>query len=91
MAIPANMDLAAEQESGAFISAQSKEADFEAQCKGVVLKTTANVHIAFDRPANTSDFLLASTDLVVHFPVQFTSVSAIGDSGSGTLYIIGLR
>lgn len=89
--VATNMDVAAEQEAIGFISAQSKEADFETQCKAVVLKTTADVHIAFDRPANSSDLLLTSTDLVAHFPVPFTSVSAIGDSGSGTLYIIGLR
>ena len=83
--------IAAERENIAFVNTVSKEANFEAKCDAVVLKTTADVYIAFDRAANTGDFLLQSTDGVVSFPVEFTKISALGVSGSGTLYIFGLR
>jgi len=91
MAVPASASVAAENEKIAFVTTASKEADFESKCKGVVLKTTADVYIAFDRAANSDDFVLQSTDGAIWFPVEFTRVSALGVSGSGTLYIIALR
>lgn len=89
MAVAANADLATEQE-GITTGATSKEADFETLCLGCVLHCTEDAHIAFDRPANASDFLLKA-DTMRLFPVKFTSVSAIQDSTSGTLYILAWR
>lgn len=89
--ISATAYLATEQETIAFVNTQSKEADFEAKCKGVTLRSTAAVHIAFDRPADTSDFLLPADSVVDITDIEFTKISAIGNSGNGTLYIIGRR
>jgi len=88
-----NASLAIESEKIAFINTSSKEANFEVKCKSILLKTTANCYIAFDRPANADDFLLEAADRVVeiHEPMEFTRVSALGASGTGTLYIIGRR
>ena len=85
----ANAALATEQE-GITTGTTSLEADFERQCDGCTLHCTEDVHIAFDRPANASDFLLKA-DIMFDFPVVFTSVSAIQDSISGTLYILARR
>jgi len=90
MAPPASASIAAESESISFNASSAKEANFEAKAKWVVLSTTASVHIAFDRPANSDDFMLPA-NAVVEFPVEFTRVSALGVSGSGTLYILALR
>ena len=84
-------DQAAEQESIAFNNATATEANFETLCKGAIIRTTADVHIAFDEAANTSSFLLCATDEPMCFPLNFTRISAVGDSGSGTLYIIAKR
>ena len=86
------VDKAIESESIAFNNSNPVEANFEAKCKAFYVKTSANVYIAFDRPANTADFLLEAADRVVQLqPVEATKVSALGASGSGTLYIIGTR
>lgn len=84
---------AIESEKIAFNNTSSSEADFESGCKGISLITTADVYIAFDRPANTDDFLLtASTSpLTLEHDWQFTKVSALGSSGSGTLYMLVRR
>lgn len=91
--VAANADKSIESENISFVNTQSREANFEAKCKAVTLKTTANVYIAFDRPANTGDFLLEAADRVVtlEVPTEFTKVSALGASGSGTLYILVRR
>ena len=87
-----NADQAVENENITFVNTQSKEADFESLCTGFYMKTTADVYVAFDRPAQSGDFLLASTDGVVSFEgVKGTSISALGVSGGGTLYIMGTR
>jgi len=90
MAPPASASIAAESESISFDTTSAKEADFEAKAKWVVLHSTADVHIAFDRAANSDDFVLPANS-VVEFPVEFTRVSALGVSVSGTLYILALR
>jgi hypothetical protein len=81
----------AQQEKISFNATTPTEVDFEGVCTKVVLKTDADVYIAFDRDATDSDLLLETTDLVVNFPVNFTKVSALGASGIGNLSIIGLR
>lgn len=85
----ADSDLATEQE-GITTGTTSLEANFERQCDGCTVHCTEDVHIAFDRPANASDFLLKA-DVMMDFPVKFTRVSAIQDSTSGTLYILARR
>ena len=87
MAIP----IAAENEKLSFVTTGPVSADFESQCKGVILKTTADVHVAFDATADADDLLIEDGEAATYFPVVFTSVSAIGDSTSGTLYITGIR
>lgn len=84
---------AIESEKIAFNNSSSSEADFESGCRGVVLSTTANAYIAFDRPANADDFLLTATlsPLVLEHDWQFTKISALGASGSGTLYMMVRR
>ena len=84
---------AIESETVSFNNTNPTEADYQALCKGVALKTTANVYIAFDRPANTNDFLLIATDGVVELDHdwKFTKISALGASGSGTLYTLVRR
>jgi len=91
MTIPANADLATEQENIAIVSTQSREADFETLCTGVTLNATEACHIAFDRPANTSDFLLLADTMLNIQDIQFTRLSAIAVSTGGTLYIIARR
>jgi len=91
MAISTKADESAQQEKISFNSSNSTEVDFETLCTAIILKTDADVYIAFDREATNDDFLLEVTDLVVNFPVNFTKVSALGASGTGNLSIIGLR
>jgi hypothetical protein len=70
------------------------EANFGVKCKGVVLKPTAGCYIAFDRPANTGDFLIAATDSNIPLlvaPIEFTRISVLGSSGSGTMYLLVQR
>lgn len=61
----------------------------------VVLRTSADCYVDFDRPATSySSFLLKSTDDPFEFNFSGGSimkVHAIGASGSGTLYILGIR
>ena len=76
----------------AFDNTNPKEANFEAKASGVVLNSTADVHVAFDGVANTGSFLVpADTPIVIDPPCQFTRVSALGSSGSGNLYILARR
>ena len=84
-------DKAVEFESIAFNNDISREADMEGLCTHVVLKTTAAVRIHFDGSASTGDFLLESADQTIEFPAKFSRISALGNAGSGTLYIWGLR
>jgi len=83
---------AIESETIAFNNTNPLEADFEAKCKAVVLRSTAAVYVAFDQVANTTSFLLPSDTVVeIHEPCEFTRVSALGSAGSGTLYILARR
>ena len=84
-------DKAIEQERIAFNNTNPLEADFEALCTGIVLRSTAAVHVAFDEPANTGSFLLPADVAIDIQPFKFTRVSALGNAGSGTLYILGRR
>lgn len=83
--------LAVEMENIATITGASKEADFQAKCTAVTLRTTKACHIAFDRPANTSDFLLEPDSSLDIHNIEFTKVSAIAASEAGVLYIMARR
>lgn len=89
----ASASISMESEKIAFANGSSKTANFESKCKAIAIKTTGNVNIAFDRPANADDFLLEAADRVVtlRMPAEFTSVSAYGAGGTGTVYIIAMR
>ena len=92
MTVPANAYKAIEQETIGFNNTNPLEANFEVKCTAIVLRSTAAVHVAFDETANTSSFLLpADTAIEFHPPFEYTRVSALGNAGSGTLYIIGRR
>lgn len=86
----ANYD-AVEQELIAFNNTNPTEANFESKCKHVTLRSTAAVHVAFDRPANTGDFLLETDTSIDIQSIEFTKVSALGNAGSGSLYILARR
>lgn len=91
--ISSNAQLAVEQERIAFTNTEVHEADFRVKCKGVTFYSTAAVHIGFDgEPASTGSFLIPATTVVdLRQPLEFTRVSALGDAGSGTLYILARR
>lgn len=76
----------------AFTNTADVAHDFVSNVTGLAIKTTADVRIGFDQPANTDDFLLASTDgVVVLERCNCTKIHFLGNSGSGTAYIIGMR
>lgn len=76
----------------AFNNSTNTVHDFVANVTGLAIKTTADVRIGFDQPANSDDFLLASTDgLLVLDRCHCTKLYVLGNSGSGTVYVIGLR
>ena len=86
------LNLAMEQENISFNTTVSKEADFQVKCKACVLHSDEDVHIAFDTPANTGSFFLKADEmLTIGPPCEFTKISALGNSTTGTLYIIGRR
>lgn len=87
----ANAYFANEQEKVSFTNTAPSEANFEAKCKQFYFKTTADCHIAFDRTANTDDLLIEAEDGVVRIICEGTRISVIGASGSGALYIMGVR
>ncbi len=84
-------DKAIEYEVAAFSNTAISEIDFTSTALRWYLKTDADVRIAFDRPANSGDFLLEADDRVVEIVGQATKVYAIGNSGSGNLYIWATR
>jgi len=85
-------DLAIEQESIAFNNSTATEADFQTLCTGAIFYSTAAVHLGFDgEPASSSTFLLPATTLLEVNTLKFTRISAFGNAGSGTLYILGKR
>ena len=85
------VDLAVESEKMSFNNTSSTEANFVAKCKHVTLHATANCYIAFDRPANTDDFLFLKDTMFDMTLVEFTKISALGVAGSGTLHILARR
>ena len=83
---------AMESENIAFNTTNPSEADFQTKCKACVLHSDEDVHIAFDAPANTGSFFLkADVMIAIGPPCEFTKISALGNSTTGTLYIIGRR
>lgn len=68
----------------------SASVDFEKSVIGVYIKTDADVYIAFDRAATTSDFLLEAADRVVEFDVNCTEVHIIATT-TANVYIVGRR
>lgn len=68
----------------------SASVDFEKSVIGVYIKTDANVYIAFDRTATTSDFLLEADDRVVEFDVNCTEVHIIAVT-TANVYLVGRR
>lgn len=93
MALEDRQELAMESIKIAFTNAQPTEENFTGiVASGLYLKTTANCYIAFDTSANDDDFLLEAADRVVEIsPTQFTKLSVLGASGSGTLYVIAVK
>ena len=90
--VSSNAHLAVEMETISFVNTQPREADFQVKCKGVSLHATELCHVGFDsQVANTSSFLLPADVVVDLEPIEFTRISALGNSGSGTLYIIARR
>lgn len=85
------MSLAAENEKLTFTNTAPSEANFETKCKGVLVTPTADVHIAFDGVADKDDLLLKANVTVDITYVEFTRLSAIGNAGSGILYIMARR
>ena len=83
-------DLAVEQEV-ITTSTVPVEADFEAGCRGVTLHCTENAYIAFDRAAQVGDFFLIADTMLDIPDIQFTRVSALQVTTSGTLYIMARR
>lgn len=91
MTLSPTADRAAEQESIAFNTSTPVEADFQNLCKGFYMYSTENVHVNFDEPAGSTSFFVKK-EVNIHFDkITATRVSAIGDSTTGTLYIIGRR
>lgn len=84
-----NTGLATEQEV-IVTSTASIEANFDALCLGVTLHCTEDAYIAFDRAAQVGDFFLKA-DTMIDIPVQFTRISALQVTSSGSLYIIARR
>lgn len=82
---------ATESETISFSNLLPKEADFEAKCKRVVLHATEDVHVAFDEVANTGSFLVKADVMTSPIDLEFTRISALGNSTTGTLYILAIR
>ena len=90
--ISSNAHLADEMETIAFVNTQAREADFQVKCKAVTLRATAAVRIGFDsQVASATSFLLPADTVVEIEPIEFTRLSAQGDSGSGNLHILARR
>ena len=84
-------DLANEMEVIATSTTVVKEADFESKCKAVTLHCTEDVHVDFDKVANSGSFLLKK-DLMINIPnCEFTRVTALASSTGGNLYIWARR
>ena len=86
------LNRAMEQENIAFSNTVLvPSADFQVKCKGVILHSTEDVHIEFDTSANSGSWLLKADVMFKIDPCEFTKISALGDSTTSVLYIIGLR
>lgn len=68
----------------------STEVDFEYLINGVHIKTDANVYVAFDRDATTSDFLLEADDRIHYFRVRCTKVY-LKAASTANVYLVGTR
>lgn len=91
MTVSLTGDRAAEQESIAFNTTGAVEADFQNLCTGFYMYATADAHINFDEPAGSTSFFIPKETFIDLSVITATRVSAIGDSTTGTLYIIGRR
>lgn len=66
--------------------------DFVSNITGLAIKTSADVRLGFDQPANSDDFLLESADRILILDrCNITKLYLLGNSGSGTVYLIGSR
>lgn len=83
--------LASESEVIAFNNTNPLEADFESKCERVVFHSTEDVHVAFDSVANTGSFLVKADVMTSPIDVEFTRISALGNSTTGDLYILAIR
>lgn len=92
MTVHADSDKAVLSGEVAFSNATNTEVSFGSVITSLVVKTTQDVRLGFDAPANADDFLLASTDLSVRIdPCKATRLYLLGNSTTGTLYYIASR
>jgi len=69
----------------------TKEENFESLCNGVILSSDADCFVDFDKPADNGGILIKASGQPVYFPLCFTRLNVIGASGSGSLYVAGVR
>ena len=83
-----------ETQTIAFVSTADKEAAFAGGCQGFYFSATADVLVDFDQPTDSGSFLIKANIAYPKFDFRKSNVlkvHAMGSSGSGTLYIIGVR
>lgn len=75
-----------------FTNANVTIEDFESKCKHVTLHATDDCHIAFDgETASTASFMLKADSMIDIDNIEFTEISMLGNSTTGTLYILARR
>ena len=90
--VSSNAHLAVEMETISFVNTQAREADFQVKCKAVTLHSTELVRIGFDsQVASAGSFLLPADVAIDIRDIKFTRISALGEAGSGSLYILARR
>lgn len=83
------MDKAMESLQIDFTNAGATEENFGRVMTGLYLHASADCYVAFDTSADGDDFRVYAADGFLHLEkVQFTRLSVLGVSGSGTLYVI---